>query len=211
MLDADKRKRPLLSVTANEVFQLNDIGCLDWSEESRVFLWKTSFDSEAFIRKTWGNYTESTEGNRVKGRAVLPKSGFLRLAMLAQRGEGPLTIRQVSAAMCFLRDVENQQARSGLIMNWDDIGNVRQKHQRSQSFSEVYARQSQSEGRIYALITILSEQDFSILCAACVSQLSLEAIELKFELGKRQAGKVLAKVLRSVANAYDYQIRGGRY
>lgn len=211
MQNADRRKRPLLIVTTEEVSRLSHFGCLDWNEESGVYLWKMAFDSDAFIRKMWGNFPKTVAGRRRVEGAVLAKSGFVRLAMLAQRGEGPLSQRDVNAAMCFLRDIENQQARSGLVMNWDDIANVRQNHQRLQNYDGVYARQSQSEGRIKALVRILSEQDFSILYAACVSQLSLEAIEMKFGLGKRQAGIVLANVLGCVANAYDHQIKGGRY
>ncbi|MFC7290914.1 DUF6456 domain-containing protein [Hirschia litorea] len=208
---SDRRMRPALRISPKEMMWLKAVGAIVEAGGLKGFIWQASFE---ISKVTEDNDKVCKIPNAVDNLEVetrrLPRSGFARLVMLAKQGKGPFNKRQVDAALCFLRDLEAQGTHAGLVMNWTQIANIREKNRSNSSVSKAYYS-SLASYRLRELSKIMSERDYSILHAACVAQLSLTSIESKFGLSKRSAGHMLAEILEKVANAYDFQISGGRY
>jgi len=127
--------------------------------------------------------------------------GFARLAELARKGRGPLSMRQTLAGLRLIEDAESAARDPLLTMNWDAVPMDRQ---RSGGFSgglQPHARRA--AGRIEAIRTALGERDFRLVYAACVQRVSLKELERRFGLKRLGARTALPEALEKLAEVYD--------
>lgn len=127
--------------------------------------------------------------------------GFLGLAVLSRRGQGPLSPRQVKAGLRLITDAEQEVVSKGLTMNWD-AGPVdaRQfgpgKGGRSPASASAAARLKRVRG-------LAGEKSWGLAWMACVEGATLQAIRTQMGLSQRTLGVALSRALEDIANAYE--------
>lgn len=134
-------------------------------------------------------------------RSREPAKGFLGLAVLARRGAGPLSMRQVKAGLRLVADAEREHNSSSLTMNWDagpSDRRARGPHRGGQTASAANA--SAQLKRVRALA---GEDAWRLAWLACVDGATLSALRQKSGLSQREVGVALARALEQIANAYE--------
>lgn len=137
---------------------------------------------------------------RPRRKGALAK-GFLGLAVLARRGQGPLSLRQVKAGLRLIADAEREASSKGLTMNWD-AGPVdaRQLGPRKGGQSAAAANAAASLKRVRSLA---GERSWELAWLACVEGATLQTIKTRLGLGQRAIGAAISRALEDVANAYE--------
>jgi len=130
-----------------------------------------------------------------------PSKGFLGLAVLARRGAGPLSMRQVKAGMRLVADAERENNSAGLTMNWDagpSDGRPRGPRRGGQTSSAASA-----SARLKRVRALAGEPSWSLAWLACVEGATLRELKARMALSQRAVGAALAHALEQVANAYE--------
>ncbi len=134
-------------------------------------------------------------------RSREPAKGFLGLAVLARRGAGPLSMRQVKAGLRLVADAEREHNSSGLTMNWGAGPTDRSARgpQRGGQTSSAASASAQLK-RVRALA---GEAAWRLAWMACVDGATLAALKEKAGLSQREVGAALARALEQIAYAYE--------
>ena len=127
--------------------------------------------------------------------------GFAGLAMLAQEGRGPLSLRQVMAGLRLVRDAEQAASDARLTMNWDAGPVTRQR--RSGTTPGAVGDAVRALRELQALRETLGEPAWRFLWAMCVDGDSLRALMRRFGLQSREMHAAAAEALERLAEAYD--------
>jgi hypothetical protein len=134
-------------------------------------------------------------------RSGAPAKGFLGLAVLARRGQGPLSLRQVQAGLRLIADAEREVSSKGLTMNWD-AGPVDARKLGPRKGGQSLAAAT-ATARLKRVRGLAGEKSWGLAWLACVEGASLQAIKAQMGLGQRALGVALSRALEDVANAYE--------
>ena len=127
--------------------------------------------------------------------------GFLGLAVLARRGQGPLNLRQVKAGLRLIADAELDSNSRGLTMNWDaGPADAQRRGPRRGGQSAAAAGAAAKLKRVRGLA---GEASWRLAWAACIEGATLKSIKTQTGLGQRTLGPALARALEDIANAYE--------
>ncbi|ACT58923.1 hypothetical protein Hbal_1231 [Hirschia baltica ATCC 49814] len=201
----NNRTRRLFSITQQEMNELIDLHFIQHKAADLVYTWnEDAYLASEMGAKRIGDVIRSNEQ-----LAHLPKSGFQRLVRQALINQGPLNVRLVQTAQAFEKDLELASILLGQVMDWGRIADIRTGRQ-SVDVEMRSAMIVDAKKRIQQIEQSLSARDLAIIRAACMSELTLNQIELKFGLAKRSAGQRIRAALMHLADVYDYQLQGGR-
>jgi hypothetical protein len=132
-----------------------------------------------------------------RGRGI----GFAGLAVLAQQGRGPLSMRQVQAGLRLVKDAERAAADSRVTMNWDAGPVTRQRRGGAAGGRRGDAKLA---ARFLArLRTRLGEEPWRLVWALCVDGESLMSVKKRLAIAQRDAHPFVARALEALAEAYD--------
>lgn len=126
--------------------------------------------------------------------------GFLGLARKAERGDGPLSPRQIRAGLALIRDAEAATRQSGLVM--DPASPMRDRDVRRTwrgGGVDAGARARASLRRLRAQVT---EAAFALGWSACVDARSLTWLARRHIQPRDRIGKALACALEDIADGY---------
>jgi hypothetical protein len=123
------------------------------------------------------------------------------MAMLARRGRGPLSLRQVQAGLRLIADAERAAADSRVTMNWDAEPVTRQKRGGSDGGRRGDAKLTARF--LDRLRAKLGDETWRLLWALCVDGESLKALKKRFAIGQRDAHARVAEALERLAEAYE--------
>ena len=127
--------------------------------------------------------------------------GFLGLAVLARRGAGPLSMRQVKAGTRLIADAEREHNSSGLTMNWG--ASPTDRRARGPRRGGQTASAASASAQLKRVRALLGEDVWRLVWLACVEGATLRALKEKTGLSQRAAGAALARALERLANAYE--------
>lgn len=130
-----------------------------------------------------------------------PAKGFLGLAVLARRGRGPLSLRQVKAGLRLIADVEQEENSRGLTMNWD--AGPADAQRRGPRKGGQTASASNASVRLKRVRSLAGDHSWSLACMACVEGATLQAIKRRMAYSQRGVGLALSRALEDIANAYE--------
>lgn len=192
----DRRTRRLLSVDGATVARLLAEQKLNRMTDGACVLADgviapppPSLSAHAFIAAGW---------TRRKGE---PGKGFLGLAVLARRGQGPLNLRQVRAGLRLIADAERETNSGGLTMNWD-AGPADAQRRRPRRGGQSVAAAS-ATARLKRVRGLAGETSWRLAWLACIEGATLKSIKAQMGLGQRALGPALACALEDIANAYE--------
>lgn len=127
--------------------------------------------------------------------------GFAGMALRAQLGEGPLTLRQAAAGVRLVEDVEQAARNPSLTMNWDAAPADKTRRSGVSGGRIHPARRAQL--RIDKVKSALGEGAFALVYSACIRRLPTRELERRHGLARRAGHKALAAALETVAEIYD--------
>ena len=193
----DLRRRPMIEVSDEVLTLLHEGGHLIASEDV----------PQAYAVADAAQLREPVKGMMdapviPPARAEVQGTGFMRLAQLARRGEGPLDKHMVLAAQRYCALQERTMRGPRLVQSWDTVGGA----QRAGSGSAVeaaYIHQMQDKDELRRVHAALDEIQREIVQAALLNGQSLNRLERRFGWRKGEAGDQLAAVLRILADALD--------
>jgi hypothetical protein len=133
------------------------------------------------------------------GRRGAPH-GFAGLAFRAERGEGPLTLRQALAGLKLVADAEQAGRDSTITMNWE-AGPVDKRRRGGHASRRLRAAQA-ADRRLRRAREVLGA-DFTLLWRACVEQVPLSRLSRGHRLSVRAVPAALAAALVRLADFYD--------
>lgn len=128
-------------------------------------------------------------------------AGFAGLARLAERGEGPLSMRGAAAGLRLARDAEASERRRGLSMDWDLIPTDRRPRGATQGGLGSAAREATN--RIAKLKRTIGDEAFRLAWFACVEGLTLSAVAQRCAISRNTCGERLGEALEDLADAYE--------
>jgi hypothetical protein len=134
-------------------------------------------------------------------RSGEPAKGFLGLAVLARRGAGPLSMRQVKAGLRLIADAEREHNSAGLAMNWS-AGPTDRRARGPQRGGQTSAAASAS-AQLKRVRAFAGEDAWRLAWLACIEGATLAVLKKKTGLSKGAMGAALAQALEQLANAYE--------
>lgn len=193
---ADRRTRRLLAVDGDVVSRLLAQGKLRATGDGACVLADgivgpppPSISANAFIAA--GRPQRSGE----------PAKGFLGLAVLARRGRGPLSLRQVKAGLRLIADAERESNSKGLTMNWD--AGPADANRRGPRKGGQTSSASSASAMLKRVRDLAGEDSWRLAWLACVEGATLQSIKTRMSLSQRGLGVALSRALEDVANAYE--------
>lgn len=130
-----------------------------------------------------------------------PAKGFLGLAVLARRGLGPLSMRQVKAGLRLMADAEQETNSKGLTMNWD--AGPAGKGRRGPRKGGQSAAASSATVRLKRVRALAGEGAWRLAWLTCVEGASMVSVKAQTGLSRRKVGAALAHALETIATAYE--------
>lgn len=130
-----------------------------------------------------------------------PAKGFLGLAVLARRGAGPLSMRQVKAGLRLIADAEREHNSSGLTMNWG-AGPTDKRASGPQRGGQTSSAASAS-AQIKRVRALAGEDAWQLAWLACIEGATLRTLKERTGLSQRATGAALSCALERLANAYE--------
>jgi|JI10StandDraft_1071094.scaffolds.fasta_scaffold02130_28 hypothetical protein len=127
--------------------------------------------------------------------------GFLGLAVLARRGQGPLNLRQVKAGLRLIADAELDSNSRGLTMNWD--AGPADAQRRGPRRGGQSASAASAAAKLKRVRGLAGEASWRLAWLACIEGATLKSIKTQTGLGQRTLGPALARALEDIANAYE--------
>jgi hypothetical protein len=195
---ADSQRWPVITLRREDVERLRADGRLAAAEGGGYILAAaaveemTAADPEETPRA--GPWIYAPAGRR--GRP----HGFAGLALRAQNGEGPLTLRQASAGLKLIADAEQAGRDPTLTMNWDAGPVDKRRRDGRQPYRTGAARKADT--RIRCARDALGEA-FALAWSACIEQFPLSRLERRHRLPAHGAAAALAEALEKLAHVYD--------
>lgn len=130
-----------------------------------------------------------------------PAKGFLGLAVLARRGAGPLSMRQVKAGTRLIADAEREHNSSGLTMNWG--ASPTDKRARGPQRGGQTASAASASAQLKRVRSLVGEDVWQLVWLACIDGATLRTLKEKSGLSQRATGAALARALERLADAYE--------
>lgn len=130
-----------------------------------------------------------------------PAKGFLGLAVLARRGSGPLSMRQVNAGLRLIADAEREHNSSGLTMNWG--AGPTDKRARGPQRGGQTSSAANASAQIKRVRALAGEDAWQLTWLACIEGAMLRTLKERTGLSQRAAGLALSRALEQLANAYE--------
>jgi len=193
---ADRRARRLMAVDGDTVARLLHERKLQRTDDGACVLAEGLVAAPRPIVSAWALIAAGRPR-----RSGEPSKGFLGLAVLARRGAGPLSMRQVKAGMRLIADAEREHNSAGLTMNWD-AGPTDKRARGPQRGGQTLSAASAS-ARLKRVRALAGEDAWRLAWLACVDGATLEALKEKTGLPQRAVGAALARALAQLANAYE--------
>jgi len=193
---ADRRSRAMVVVDGETVARLLADGSIRETEDGDCVLSEGAVIAPAPSLSLWALIAAGR-----KWRSTESFKGFIGLAVLARRGEGPLSMRQVKAGMRLVADAELETNSGGLTMNWDAGPSDRRR--RGPQGGGQSASSAQASARLKRVQALAGEEAWKLAWIACVEGVSLKDLKARSGLGQRTLGPALARALEQLANAYE--------
>lgn len=133
-------------------------------------------------------------------------AGFAGLAIRAQAGEGPLTLRQAMAGRSFIADVEQSERGERITMNWSTMavdGQRRRRRSGTNGMCGLARAALRANRRLARVRAELGEGAFALVWSACIEGASVRSLAQARGVSSREVQRRLSVALQKLAAAYD--------
>lgn len=195
MRDSDRRRRPLLTLSAETVERLSAAGEVRRADEETFVRPATTVrDDVPPPRALFVAASLRPPGRRSGG------VGFAGLAMLAREGRGPLSLRHVQAGLRLVADAESAAADPRVTMNWDAGPVTRTRRGGADGGRRGDARLAAR--RMERVRVRAGEDNWRMAWALCVDAEPLGAVRRRFAISQRVLHARVAEAMEALAAGY---------
>jgi hypothetical protein len=198
MTSADRRGRPIVSLPPESVERLAHEGKLRALDAHAYVLAESgAHDRAPGPPLRWVFVAASVRRPGVRGRGI----GFAGLAVLARRGRGPLSMRQVMAGLRLIADAERAAADVRVTMNWEAGPVTRQRRGSSDGGRRGDAKLAARF--LERLRARVGDDAWRLLWALCVEGESMKSVKKRLAIAQRDVHPRVACALEVLAGAYE--------
>lgn len=196
MRDSDRRRRPLVTLSAETVERLAAAGKV------------RPGDAETFVRDAATGQDWALSPPRALFVAACLRRpgrrsggiGFAGLAMLARDGRGPLSLRHVQAGLRLAADAESAAADPRVTMNWDAGPVTRTRRGGADGGRRGAARLAAR--RIARVRVLVGEDNWRLAWMLCVDAEPLDVVRRRFAIAQRGLHARVAEAMEALAAGY---------
>jgi hypothetical protein len=127
--------------------------------------------------------------------------GFERMARLANQGEGPLTLRQVSAGLRLIADAESAARVPSMTMDWSGL--PADKNRSWWGIGALNPPGRNASRRIEKIRKALGPEPFQLVWALCILRRPLPKLADWLGISVRQVTRMLPEMFEVMARIYD--------
>lgn len=192
----DRRRRPAVVIAGDEVARLLAAGQLQRIADGACLLADLPPAAPSPSVSAWSLIPASHPR-----RGTRHARGFVGLAVLARRGQGPLSLRHVKAGLRLVADAEEAASGPGLTMDWS-AGPITRRRRGPGGGGQTAAAAGAS-ARLRRVRGLAGEAAWRLAWLACVEGATLVTMKQRTGFTQRQIGRALADALEQVASAYE--------